>query len=469
MQRNERRKLTKRICAAFLSFVMVLTLIPASTLSVLAATPEHENAITISVVDEDDKALSDATVRFYVDADANLKQSTETTDAYGTVVVMTADEFEQSKADNLRISATISKDGYATDQTTIENMSLTSGTQDLHVQLRSTQIKDVKVTATTENYTGKDFDAATISGVREADVVSYKLNDNDWTDVMPKISEVGSYSLTVKIEREGFEDYTETVQPKIEKGNIELNVTPLDRAYTGSADDALEITSGLESGDIVSYVMNGNETPSVPQITEAGEYEVTVKVKRNDNYNEFSKTYTAKITQISIDGLSATLNCWTYDGKSHPVVKEVKGTKSGDIVKYKLDEGEWDTSVPEVTNAGEYSVKIQVSRNKNYTDTEVIDLNPAKVVVKQAEQEIEFNRYSSDSVSDVVKGEFPDTGKTYDFSAKDVKAVAGGSFTYSIENTAENEGVATIDATTGMLTAYMPGEVTVVATLSCND
>ena len=138
MKRNERRKLTKRICAAFLSFVMVLTLIPASTLSVLAATPEHENAITISVVDEDDKALSDATVRFYVDADANLKQSTETTDAYGTVVVMTADEFEQSKADNLRISATISKDGYATDQTTIENMSLTSGTQDLHVQLRST-------------------------------------------------------------------------------------------------------------------------------------------------------------------------------------------------------------------------------------------------------------------------------------------------------------------------------------------
>ena len=95
MQRNERRKLTKRICAAFLSFVMVLTLIPASTLSVLAATPEHENAITISVVDEDDKALSDATVRFYVDADANLKQSTETTDVYGTVVVMTADEFEQ--------------------------------------------------------------------------------------------------------------------------------------------------------------------------------------------------------------------------------------------------------------------------------------------------------------------------------------------------------------------------------------
>ena len=469
MQRNERRKLTKRICAAFLSFVMVLTLIPASTLSVLAATPEHENAITISVVDEDDKALSDATVTFSVDADANLKQSTETTDAYGTVVVMTADEFEQSKADNLRISATISKDGYATDQTTIENMSLTSGTQDLHVQLRSTQIKDVKVTATTENYTGKDFDAATISGVREADVVSYKLNDNDWTDVMPKISEVGSYSLTVKIEREGFEDYTETVQPKIEKGNIELNVTPLDRAYTGSADDALEITSGLESGDIVSYVMNGNETPSVPQITEAGEYEITVKVKRNDNYNEFSKTYTAKITQISIDGLSATLNCWTYDGKSHPVVKEVKGTKSGDIVKYKLDEGEWGTAVPEVTDAGEYSVKIQVSRNKNYTDTEVIDLNPAKVVVKQAEQEIEFNHYSSDSVSDVVKGEFPDTGKTYDFSAKDVKAVAGGSFTYSVENTAENEEVATIDATTGMLTAYMPGEVTVVATLSSNN
>lgn len=76
---------------------MVLTLIPASTLSVLAATPEHENAITISVVDEDDKALSDAIVTFSVDANVNLKQSTEITDAYGTVVVMTADEFEKIK------------------------------------------------------------------------------------------------------------------------------------------------------------------------------------------------------------------------------------------------------------------------------------------------------------------------------------------------------------------------------------
>ena len=64
------------------------------------------------------------------------------------------------------------------------------------------------------------------------------------------------------------------------------------------------------------------------------------------------------------------------------------------------------------------------------------------MVVKQAEQEIEFNnkQYSGDSFSEVIKGEFPDTGKTYDFSAKDVKAVAGGSFTYSVENTAENEG-----------------------------
>lgn len=469
MQRNVRSKLTKKICAVLLSFSMVLTLIPASTLSVMAATPEHENAITISVVDEVDKALSDATVTFSIDADTKLKNGTEITDAHGTVVVMSADEFEQSKADNLRISATISKDGYATDQTTIENISLTSGTQDLHVKLRSTQIKDITVTATTEQYNGQAFDAATISGVRETDVVSYKLNDNEWTDVMPRISEVGSYSLSVKVVRDGFEDYIETVQAKIERGEIELDVKPLNRAYTGSADDALEILSGLESGDTVSYVMNGNETSSVPQITDAGEYEITVKVKRNDNYNEFSKTYTAKITQISIDGLSATLNCWTYDGKSHPVVKEVKGTKTGDVVKYKLDEGEWNTEVPEVTDAGEYSVKIQVSRNKNYTDTEIIDLNPAKVVVKQAEQEIEFNHYSSDSVSEVVKGEFPDAGKTYDFSAKDVKATAGGSFTYSVENTAENEGVATIDATTGWLTAYMPGEVTVVATLSSND
>ena len=472
MQRNVKRKTAKQICAAILSCVMILTLIPASTISALAATTEHENAITISVVDENEKAVADASVTFSVDSDSdtNLKKDiTENTDEFGTVEVMSSGEFEQNKADNLRISATVSKNGYATDQTTIENISLTSGTQDLQVKLRSTQISDVKVTATTEYYNGRTFDAATISGIKDTDIVSYKLDDADWTDKMPQISNVGTYSLTVKVEREGFDDFTETVQPKIEKGNIELEVKPLERAYTGSADDALEIISGLKREDTVSYVMNGNETSYVPRITDAGEYEITVKVKRNDNYNEFSETYTAKITQVSIDGLSATLNGWTYDGKSHPVVKEIKGTKPGDTVKYQLDDEGWETEVPEVTDAGEYSVKIQVSRNKNYTDTEIIDLNPAKVVVKQAEQEIEFNNYKDEVVSEVIKGAFPDAGKTYDFSAKDVKEAASGSLTYSIENTAENEDVAVIDAETGILTAYMPGEVTVVATLSSND
>lgn len=471
MQRNVKSKMAKRVCAAFLSFVMVLTLIPASTMSVLAATTEHENAVTISVVDEDENAIADASVTFSIvsDSNTNLKAGTEITDAYGTAVVLTSDEFEQNKTENLRISATISREGYAADQTTIENTSLISGTQDLRVQLRSTQIKDVKVTATTANYNGQEFDAATISGIKDTDIVTYKLDDNDWTEVMPKISEVRSYSLTVKVVRDGFDDFVETVQPKVEKGNIELEVTPLDRAYTGSADAALEVTGGLQSGDIISYVMNGNETQDIPKITDAGEYEITVKVKRNSNYNDFSKTYTARITQISIAGLSATLNYWTYDGKSHPVVKEVKGTQSGDIVKYKLNDEEWSNDVPKVTDAGEYSVKIQVSRNKNYTDTEIIDLTPATVVVKPADQEIEFNNYSEDTVSEIVRGEIPEAGKSYDFSARDVKAAAGGSFTYSIENTAENEGVASIDPVTGQVTVYMPGEVTVVATLSSND
>lgn len=123
MERNVKSKVGKRICAAFLSFLMVLTLIPASTMSALAATTEHENAITISVVDEDEKAIAGASVTFSVDSDTNLKNMTETTDAYGTVVVMTSDEYEQNKADNLRISAAISKEGYATDQTTISNTS----------------------------------------------------------------------------------------------------------------------------------------------------------------------------------------------------------------------------------------------------------------------------------------------------------------------------------------------------------
>lgn len=396
MQRNTKRKLAKRAGALFLVIIMVLTLIPDSTLSVLAETTDTDNGVTISVVDEEENALADAVISFSVDADTNLKTDEKTTDENGKVVVITSEEFAQWNAENLRISATISKEGYATDQTTIENVSLASETQELKVTLRSTQIKDITVTATEEQYSGDAFDAATISGVRETDVVTYKWNDDEnwknWKEETPKISDVGEYSLEIKVEREGFDAYTVTVQPKI--------------------------------------------------------------------------------TQISIDGLSATLNSWTYDGDSHPVIKEVNGTQAGDVVKCKIDDGDWETcenGFPERTDAGEYTIEIQVERNKNYQVTKIVDLNPAKVIVEPAEQEIEFKNYSSDAVSEIVKGEFPDVGKTYDFSAKDMKAAAGGSFTYSVENTVGNEGVATIDVSTGELTAFMPGQVTVVAALSSDN
>lgn len=486
MRRNTMKKLAKRVGTLLLAMIMVLTLIPTSTLSVLAETTDTENGITISVVDEEENALAGTTISFSVDTDTNLKTDEKTTDENGKVVVITLEELAQWNAENLRISATISKEGYATDQTTIENVSLTSETQDLKVTLKSTQIKDVTVTATEEHYNGEAFEAATISGVRETDVVTYKWNDDEnwknWKEEIPKISDVGTYTLIIKVERDGFEAYTETVQPKIEKGNIEIEVETLERGYTQEASPALKIIRGLKNGDIVTFDLNGGETTTIvtneneplcgPEIVEAGEYTVKVKVQRNEKYSTFEGKYFPEITQSSIDGLSATLNSWTYDGESYPVIKEVNGTQKGDFVECRIDDGEWEScenGFPERVDAGEYKVEIQVTRNKNYHVTKIVNLDPARVVVEQAEQEIEFNNYSSDSVSEIVKGEFPDTGKTYDFSAKDVKAAASGSFNYSIENTPENAGVAAIDASTGKLTAFMPGQVTVVATLSSNN
>lgn len=51
---NAKTSISRRFLAALLSFVLVLGLLPTSTLTAFAATAEHPDAITVSVTDQDD-------------------------------------------------------------------------------------------------------------------------------------------------------------------------------------------------------------------------------------------------------------------------------------------------------------------------------------------------------------------------------------------------------------------------------
>lgn len=461
MRRKMHSRIANRICAAVLSMMMVLSLIPVSTLTVSAATDAHPNAVTISVVNQNGEPLAGAAVNYTVVSSADsskVKEETgELTDGKGVLEVMSADEYANYTT-GLSISAEVSQQGYATDNTTIKDDPIQSGEQDFQVQLRSTQIGDVTVTPIEKKYTGEAFDAVIVNGLKEDDKVTYQVNGEPETEDMPKIADVGDYTITVQVKRDGYDTFSETVTSHILKGEIVLDIKALDRDYTGTADDAVTILSGLESGDVVTYEMNGSESLDCPQISEAGEYDVTVKVQRN-NYDDFLQRYTARIRAVKIEGLSATLSSWTYDGKYHPMVEKIDGLQAGDIVNYRLDENApWSRDIPEEKDAGEYTVFIQVSR-KNYLDTTDIALNPAKVIVKKAEQSIAFKEsHTEDSV--VFDSSTP-LNNEYDFSA------AGGSLTdpkitYTVSNDSEGD-ITSVDEIAVIDNMSNPGKLTILS------
>ena len=469
MKRSPHNMIAKRILAVMLSITIVFGVIPTSTVTALAATASHPNYVTITVTDENGVAIEGATVNFTIDSVANgdgYKSDSKSTDSNGTVDILSSDDYV---ADDMKVSATVSKTGYATD-TSISGASIDAEDKDFSVSLISTAITDVSVSATTVTYDGNSYPAAVVSGIKSDDTVLYKLGDADWTNTMPQISDAGLYSLTVKVERSGYDDYVNTVSPKVEKANLDISVTSLEKEYDGESSDAVSITAGIKEGDTVTYKLNdGAESDSIPQVKNAGNYTVKVKVHRDDNYNDFVKDYTVKIKAINIGNLSASLYSGTYDGAAHDAVTAINGTQSGDSIEYKLNNGDWTSSVPKVQDAGEYTISIKVTR-ENYNDTEINNLTPSAIVINKAEQNIQF--VDSHTEKNVTVDALA-ANNIYDFAATG-GSMADPVITYAVKNDSKNDSVdisqiAEID-TNGKLTVKKGGcNIKVIATVAGNS
>lgn len=362
MRKRMGRKTTDRILAAVLSFVMVSGMLPANIVS--ADTPEHPEAVTITVTDDDGKAVEGADVTYSIDSKTNgnnYEQGSEKTDSNGTVEVLDKDKYV---ADDLTISATVRKAGYSV--TDLSSTPITSAEQDISMQV--------------------------------TDMVSYTLYKatetpgEGWTEEMPQITEIGEYKLDVKVERDGYETFGTTVSPEVTKGKINVTVPPFDTEYDGQPHQAVQVT-GLEEGDQVTYQ-----------------------------------------EEISVEPYSGT-----YDGESHEAVTEIKGLQEHDKVEYRLDNGAWTETVPEVTGAGQYVIQIRVTRYDENTgrpdgNYEVLELPPSTVMISKADQVI---KYTEDHTEDIVTLE---RSATYDFSAVS-ETLKDTAVTYKVENASQGDTV----------------------------
>ena len=109
---NVKHGIAHRLLAAFMALMLVFGMIPVSTVPVYAATTEHPDAVTISVVDAEGNPIEGASVSYTINSVANgdaYITDTKTTDEYGVVEVLGATEFV---ADDFTLSATILKCSY---------------------------------------------------------------------------------------------------------------------------------------------------------------------------------------------------------------------------------------------------------------------------------------------------------------------------------------------------------------------
>lgn len=471
---NVKSKASHRLLAAFLSFVMVFSMIPFSTMVAHAATTTHPDAVTVTVVDDVTGEPIEGAKVTYVIYDNDL--GTEVmgnddvpTDANGEVVV-----FDGSEPGNIKVSSlTVTHDDYATYTNDAYDQVITSLQDNFTIKMTCTKIKDVQISGKTLTYNGGEQELVSVTEVA-GDTVEYYLNGaTDPVSEVPKATDAGTYSVRVVVARPGYTTLDKTVQTVINPADIEgIDIAPVNGLKYNEANQALvTLTGAFTESDSVTWTVNGTDETgkAVPERMAVGAYTVKLTVDRGANYNKFEKTVNVDIAlgEIDLGDLKIEAVNRTYDTTEKELLAV---TKDGDYtLKYSDDnQATWVTdTIPVATEAGEYVIFVKATKD-GYNDKNTPAF-PITVTISKADQSFDFDEYdamANDTNPEVIelKGTVP-YGQTYDFSATDVEALANGTITYEI---VADEDVAEI-AADGTLTVNHPGAITIIAKLSGNN
>ena len=476
MRKVTKNKFGDRLIAIILSLVMILGIVPIPVLQTDAATSEHPSAVTITVKDQEGNPLSGVKISYKIDSKKNpdsFRPMEKETGADGTVEILSSSEFV---SDDLTITATCSKDWYIEDAS-IKDKAIISGEDNIEVTLKNEiSISGINVSyeETTPNI-ATEYEAVVVKGILAEDVVTY-TNDKtaESTNEVPKISLPGTYNYTVKVQRNGLQDFVCEVSSTINKGKINgIVVKPYKGDYDKVGHALIESITGTQEGrDTITYKADSDmESRENPLKEDAGDYKVTVKVDRGENYEPFITEVTASINPINIEGLKAIIaDSCKYDGNNKQVIKEISGVLDGDSLEYRINGSDWTSfkSVDEVKvkEVGDYAVEIRVSRS-NYNTTKIIDLTPAKFTIESIDQNVKFNSLElKDTLGnnvdkkDLTFNSIETLKNEYDFSVVSTE-LPGATVAYDVVNdsigdTEDINSIATID-TDGKLTLLKGG------------
>lgn len=151
--------------------------------------------------------------------------------------------------------------------------------------------------------------------------------------------------------------------------------------YNGEAQELVSAGSTDFGTMLYSLTEEGEFTATIPTGTNAVSYTVYYYVQGNENANDSAvASVTVKINKAVASITAApTPNTLTYSGEAQYLINA--GEAVGGTVVYSLTEdGEYTTSIPQGTNAGDYTVWYYVQGDANHNDSakDSVSVNIAK-------------------------------------------------------------------------------------------
>lgn len=198
-----------------------------------------------------------------------------------------------------------------------------------------------------------------VKGLKAGDRVSYKLGNGTYSAQQPRMTDVGTYQVQYQVERAGCDSYY---------GNAQVVITQAVPTY-----EAPKGLQGKEGGYLQDVALpRGFSWQSDGNVRlEEGRHTYYVKYQPEDrkNYREVIGIAVEVTVHVSssqgevlkvMEGISAENIKKTYDGKAKKIT--INGVKSGDVVSYAGESGEYGETQPVMIETGNYQVRYKVER-----------------------------------------------------------------------------------------------------------
>lgn len=136
--------------------------------------------------------------------------------------------------------------------------------------------------------------------------------------------------------------------------------------YTGEAQDLLNPGSST-SGSIQYSTDETNWSTTIPQATNAGTYTVYWKFAGSEIVYVDSTAISVTIAKASPTYTAPTAKTLTYNGNAQELLNA--GSSNDGTISYSGDNENWGSSIPQGTNADDYTVYWKLTGDANHNDT----------------------------------------------------------------------------------------------------